>query len=204
MDLSGFNHNYLSPLVEKLSYENKSIVLFGDFNADLLKYDSDTDTSNFLDLMFSNALLPLISSPTQVNPTSQTLNDNIFTNDYDLPHLAGNIVTTLSDHQAQFVLLTKYSKSKQKKHFISGTLLKWKNKKDLINTQLTNTNWVEVLCIEQNNVNKSTNILLNKIQKLIEFWALLQKMLNSKKKTLNKPWITKGILKSISIKNNLF
>ena len=76
--------------------------------------------------------------------------------------------------------------------------------KDLVNIQLTNINWVEELRIEQNNVNKSANILLNKIQKLIKFRAPLQKMPNSKKKTLNKPWITKGILKSISIKNKLF
>ena len=86
MDLSDFNHSYLSPLVEKLSYENKSVVLLGDFNADLLKYVSDSDTSDFLDLVFSNALVPLISSPTRVTPTSQTLIDNIFTNDYDLSH----------------------------------------------------------------------------------------------------------------------
>ena len=76
--------------------------------------------------------------------------------------------------------------------------------KDLVNIQPTNINWVEELRIEQNNVNKSANILLNKIQKLIKFRAPLQKMPNSKKKTLNKPWITKGILKSISIKNKLF
>ena len=142
--------------------------MLGDFNADLLKYDSDSDTSDFLDLMFSNALLPLISSPTRVTPTSQTLIDNIFTNYYDLSHLAGNIVTKLSDHQAQFVLLKKYNKSTQKKETLYlRNVTEMEKQKDLINTQLTNINWVEELRIEQNNVNKSTNILLNKIQKLI-------------------------------------
>ena len=142
--------------------------MLGDFNADLLKYDSDSDTSDFLDLMFSNALLPLISSPTRVTPTSQTLIDNIFTNYYDSSHLAGKIVTKLSDHQAQFVLLKKYNKSTQKKETLYlRNVTEMEKQKDLINTQLTNINWVEELRIEQNNVNKSTNILLNKIQKLI-------------------------------------
>ena len=115
MDLSDFNRNYFSPLLEKLKYENKSVVLLGDFKADLLKYDSDSDMSDFLDVMFSNALLPHITSPTWVTSSSQTLIGNIFTNDYDLSYLARNILTTLSDHQAQFVLLKKYNKSTQSK-----------------------------------------------------------------------------------------
>ena len=76
---------------------------------------------------------------------------------------------------------------------------------DLINVQLANVNWKEELRIEHNDVNKSTNIvLLKKFQKLIKFWAPLQKMPNSRKKTQNKPWITKEILKSVSIKNKFF
>ena len=45
---------------------------------------------------------------------------------------------------------------------------------------------------------------LIKFQKLIELWAPLKKLSNSEKKTQNKPWITKGILKSISIKSKFF
>ena len=66
MDLSDFKRNYLSLLLEKLLYEHKSVVLLGDFNADLLKYVSDSVISDFLDLMFSNALLLHITSSTRV------------------------------------------------------------------------------------------------------------------------------------------
>ena len=37
MELSEFTSDYLANLLEKLSVENKKLVLLGDFNADLLK-----------------------------------------------------------------------------------------------------------------------------------------------------------------------
>ena len=38
------------------------VVLLGDFNADLLKYDHDDEVADFLDAMYSKLLLPNISS----------------------------------------------------------------------------------------------------------------------------------------------
>ena len=39
MDLDEFNDNYLNTLLDKISKENKSVFLLGDFNVNLLKYD---------------------------------------------------------------------------------------------------------------------------------------------------------------------
>ena len=47
-----FLNNHVSPLLEKLSNENKQILIMGDFNINLLNYD-DKNTENFLDTMFS-------------------------------------------------------------------------------------------------------------------------------------------------------
>ena len=64
--------------------------------------------------------------------------------------LTRNIVTTLSDHQAQFVLLKTYNKSTQKKETLYfRDFTEMEKQKDLINTQLTNIDWVEELCIEK-------------------------------------------------------
>ena len=57
--------------------EKKTVVLLGDFNADLLKYDHDDEVADFLDAMYSKLLLPNISSPTRITSTSATLIDNI-------------------------------------------------------------------------------------------------------------------------------
>ena len=67
MDAREFNDNFLQNTLEKRSYENKDIILMGDFNIDILKYDTN-DSAAFLDMMYEN--LPYISSPTRVTPTS--------------------------------------------------------------------------------------------------------------------------------------
>ena len=68
MEISDFNKYYLSNLIETLSLENKKIVLLGDFNVDLLKYDSNHDIFDFLDTMHSNLLH--ITSPTRITAKS--------------------------------------------------------------------------------------------------------------------------------------
>ena len=70
----------------------------GDFNIDILKYDTNNDSAAFLDIMYENFLLPYISSPTRVTPRSQTLIDNIFSNIIEDEIISGNITTTISDH----------------------------------------------------------------------------------------------------------
>ena len=74
-----------------------------DFNADLLKYDKDCNVSDLLDTMYSNLLLPRIARPTRVTVNSQTLIDNIFSNNYNSSFTSENLVTTLSHHHAQFL-----------------------------------------------------------------------------------------------------
>ena len=57
---------------------NKAIYICGYFNVDLLKNNIHTSTNNFLDMMYSLGMYPLISKPTRITSTSATLIDNIF------------------------------------------------------------------------------------------------------------------------------
>ena len=52
MELSEFKNDYLTNLLDTLSSENKTIVLLGNFNADLLKYDQNSNISDFLNVLF--------------------------------------------------------------------------------------------------------------------------------------------------------
>ena len=63
MELSEFNSDYLTNFLDTLSSEKKTVVLLGDFNADLLTYDQNSNISEFLDLMYSSLLLPHVFSP---------------------------------------------------------------------------------------------------------------------------------------------
>ena len=58
MDLYEFNDIYLNPVLDKLMAENKKIFLTGDFNVDLMKTDTDFNTSNFFDTITSNLIVP--------------------------------------------------------------------------------------------------------------------------------------------------
>ena len=73
MDLNEFNENYLDPLMEKLSLENKKIFLMGDFNIDLLKVDLDCNTTTFFDNMTSNLFVPHLILPTRITLTTKKL-----------------------------------------------------------------------------------------------------------------------------------
>ena len=61
MELSEFNSDYLTNLLDTLSSEDKTVILRGDCNADLFNYDKNSIISDFLDLTYSSLLLPHIS-----------------------------------------------------------------------------------------------------------------------------------------------
>ena len=91
----------------------------GNFNLDLLKYTTDTSTAQFLDEMYSSSLLPQITSPTRISTKSRTLIDNIFSTDSPEEPISGNIITSISNHLAQFLLFPIHkTKGSKKKKFI--------------------------------------------------------------------------------------
>ena len=73
----------MSDLLQKISKEDKTIMLMGDFSIDLLKYDTNADSTAFLDSVYTNFFLPYITTPTQVTTHSKTLIDNIFSNNIE-------------------------------------------------------------------------------------------------------------------------
>ena len=60
---SEFNDIYLKDLLKNLSHENKTLVIMEDFNINLLNYDTEKDSADFLDSMYASFLLPYISTP---------------------------------------------------------------------------------------------------------------------------------------------
>ena len=105
LTIQEFNFDFFYPLIDKLASENKNIVLLGDFNVDLLHYESNNPTREFLDLMFSASLTPQITVPTRLTVCSKTLIDNIFTNSVKESTISGNLECCISDHLAQFLIL---------------------------------------------------------------------------------------------------
>ena len=108
MSIDEFNNDVLTTLLEKISAENKTLILLGDFNIDLLMSDTDREVSNYFDIINSFSLLPHIILSTRVTSSSSTLIDNIFCNSSDNNSVSGNIISSISDHFPQFLLLKNF------------------------------------------------------------------------------------------------
>ena len=78
----------------------------GDFNINLFNYDSHTETNDFLNLMISHYLLPHILHPTRVTDHSATIIDNIFSNNCEMDTVSGNLLSQISDHFPQFLIIS--------------------------------------------------------------------------------------------------
>ena len=66
MNLNGFNTNYLNSLLDKVSKEQKSVFLLGDFNINLLNYNDHNPTKEFLDSLASNYFVKYILQTTVI------------------------------------------------------------------------------------------------------------------------------------------
>ena len=89
MNISNFNNEYLTSLLAKILQEEKTSLLMGDFNINLLNKDTDHNVSDFYDIWSSNFFAPYILQPTRLVKNSKTLIDNIFLNSIELiPFLA--------------------------------------------------------------------------------------------------------------------
>ena len=65
MEVNKFNRLFSHTLSENLlSEKNKEIVLLGGFNINLLKYEKDHNTADFLDQMYSASLVSYLTSST--------------------------------------------------------------------------------------------------------------------------------------------
>ena len=72
----------------------------------------------------------------------------------------------------------------KKEHMFRGFQEIEKNK-NIISSLLKNVDWVSELRLSRDDVNLSSELFLRKVEKLINFWAPLQKVSNKQKKLLN-------------------
>ena len=175
MDLEEFNECYLGMLLEKLSKENKTVFLMGDFNVDLLKYDKHNLTNEFLDSLSSNYFLPLILLPTRITMSSKTLIDNIFSNKISQNITSGNISASISDHLPQFSIIPEIFANVS---FPKSNIFKrdWsKFDKENFILDFFSVDWKQTINIETNDVNKSFQSFIENMNLLLDKYAPYKK-----------------------------
>ena len=64
-------------IITTIQRENKNIIIGLDHNLDLLKHQTHKQTRLFLENIYNNGLVPMITKPTRISNNSATLIDNI-------------------------------------------------------------------------------------------------------------------------------
>ena len=186
--------SYFDESLEKYS-NGKPVYILGDFNIDLLKSESCNFSHNFLLSLQSCNFLPTIDKPTRVHRNSATLIDNIFTNCPEQHIVSGNMFD-ISDHFTQFCTITppsqKSSKFKKKTRSFSNF------SEECFLKEMTNLNFSML-----GDIDHIFNGFYKKINKLINKHAPLRIPSTRTIRNFAKPWITKGIKRSVKVKNNL-
>ena len=157
---------------------------------------------DFLLALQSNYLLPTIDKPTHVHIMSAPFIDNIFVNNPDQVLISGNIITDVSDHFSQFCILTSgrekvTHKTTKKRDFSDFSSVRFNN-------DLAIVDWDNIIVSKVNSVDEQFSSFYKQWNKVLQKHAPLKVVSKRKIKQLAKPWITKGIITSIKIKNRLY
>ena len=135
-----------------------------------MHYNEHKPTNEFLDSLASNSYLPYIIQPSRHTSHSRTLIDNIFSNVISKGIICGNITATISDHLPQFLVSP-------------NTFANAPSNKSVFD--YFDTDWSNLLKLNEENVDLSTNNFLNAMNSLLNKYApfknkLWQKFINKK------------------------
>ena len=119
------------------------------------------DLSEFVHKILSCNFLPCINHPTRISHCSSTIIDNIFTNSTDSDIASGNILSQISDHFPQFLIL----KSAEMHHKTMPSF-KWDYSSFNVNSFIGDSNKMD---ITYNRCHKS----LGHFQKIMKIYNLL-------------------------------
>ena len=191
---------YFDETLEKFSTSNKSIFVMGDFNINLLGVETCNYAHNFLLSLQSFSLIPTIDKPTRVYKNAATLIDNILVNKLDAGIYSGNIVSDISDHYSQFCIFQKTKvvgkkggkKTRDFSYFSENSFA----------DELSQFDW-DSISGAQIDPCHSFSSLYNKVNKLLNKHAPYKTLSQRRVKQMQKPWITRGLRKSIKVKNSL-
>ena len=199
-NLDLFNDKLSILMEEVINNNNKIVYICGDFNIDLIKGETHTGTKNFIDIMYGFGLFPLINKPSRITEFSQTLIDNIFTNNIETVNNSGLLINDITDHlpvfvkSDYFVFKTVFKKIK----FYRDTSL---HSLQLFQRALQDQNWDVVY--NSNNVNSAYSNFIKLFTDIYnKYCPVKQRVI--KGDNYSKPWFHKGLKNACVKKNQLY
>ena len=172
----------------------------GDYNIDLLNAGSHDLTNEFVDLMFCNEFLPLISRPTRITATSATLIDNIFTNNHEDLNcsLNGILVADISDPFPIFHVNCSRTVEETVSYLVTRVYNE-RNKQNFLQS-ISMVDWTEIC--KTPDTQSSFKLFHSMLISLHD--KCFPKIRIRKKYSKRKPWLSDAIINSIRNKNRLY
>lgn len=175
---------------------NKRVYILGDFNINML--DFDNRRRKFSDLMSSQFLLPLIDLPTRVTENSETLLDNVWTNDLSIVD-SGVFQADITDH---FPIFVSFTLGTPKETFIKY----FRDHSDISLAKLTDTLQcfaLEFDSVEFHCINGKVNYFLSQFFSIYNDCCPVRSKCVTVK-SITKPWINSHLRSLIGKKHKLF
>ena len=183
---------------KKLS--SSGLLIFSDFNADLLNYHNHIPTAKYVDLQLELGLLPLITIPTRKYHNSATLIDHIFASKPDHSIKVGVLEDSeLSDHFGT-AYLEDVDVSEKMSNPIPRRKITKEATKDFISLA-TSIDWDSFE--KETDDQKYYTGILDKIENIVDE-AFPIGFAVPKVSKITPPWFTKGLVESSKCKNKLF
>ena len=88
----------LKIILVKFSKKQKITYLIGDFDLNLIDYDTNLKVNSYCDTAFSHNFIPIINKPSSVTNHNETIIDHNLTNYFDTKVDSGILKVDISDH----------------------------------------------------------------------------------------------------------
>ena len=209
---SNFNNIIESTLNQLGRHKTKQILIAGDFNIDLIKYETDDHSRDLIDITSNHGFTQVISRPTRITNHSATLIDHIYTNKVNKVISSSVVTLDVTDHLGTYIKVS-----------LDGTFdratrpVHRRNDSEICEYRLfnevNNEKFKQVLESESwNEVNECSNAD-DRYNKFLEIYSkhynisypLITKRVRRKnERVLPKPWITEWLEDACSRKNSLY
>ena len=189
-------------LLNQLSYEKRNYIICGDININILSPNYKPTILNYLNELYSVTCCNIINIPTRISDSSATLIDHMYTNMLQNEVHGGVLINDISDHLPIFctVLVKPQHRLRSIKKLVRDFKKFGRSKfvRDIFDM-------VENFSFNDNDdIDEAMNNFISSFKQITDMHAPLRLNSRKERKPALKPWIAKGILKSIKTKNILF
>ena len=192
--------DYIESTLSMAKKEKKLLFIMGDFNFNLLNYESHTETNDFLNTMISHYMLPYILQPTRVTDHSATVIDNIFSNNTEHNTLSGSILSRISDHFPQFLVMTKVNIDYKRCSFAKRDFSNLNEQKFI--SDFSNINH-SFLYDNDKTLNYKFDTFYENLNSYVNHHVPTKKMTKKDLKFCSKPWINSRIKNLMKYRDRL-